>query len=393
MSNRIAFAALGLAAVMAGCQANEPPPPPTPRPVVEEPEPEAPPAPSTVKVGVVIPASSASDLAEYAVLIREGIDLAVAEYDSAGGPALEVVERDDGGSPLRAARAVQSLEAEGAVAVIGPLVSESLEAATASRGNADLVLLSPTATEAPIGAAHAYSLNAVDSQGDAALARWAVASGMLRLAVFYATSDEDAGRARGFSDVARSLGAEVVAQVPFDPGTTTFEAPVKRLVRAEPQAVFIAASTRDLRQLVPQLAYYGLKGVQILGGASWLEPELLRSVPAMAVEGAVVATPLESEGADTGWNDFVALYERTYRRSLDNPYPALGYDAAKLILREIAQGRTRPDELARALSGIRDYRGATGVLSIENGRISRRPFLVRIRSGRPEPLSFRGSPE
>jgi branched-chain amino acid transport system substrate-binding protein len=340
-----------------------------------------------------MPASGAPDLAEYAELIREGVDLALAEYEAgAGGPDVELLVRDDAGNPLQAARAVERFESEGVIAVIGPLMSDALDAATASRRSAKLVILSPTASEAPPNVAHAYSLNATDSQGGAALARWAQASGLGRLAVMYAISDAESASARAFTDAARATGAQLVAEIPFDPGTTTFEAPITRLVEAQPQAVFIAASARDLRQLVPQLAYYGLTDVQILGGEAWIEPAVLRSLPAVAVEGVVAATPLPIGSGDTGWAEFVELYQSTYRRTLDNPYPALGYDAAKLILREIARGRTNADDLADALDDLSGYRGATGILSIENGRISRRPFLVRIRSGRPEPLPFGGSP-
>jgi ABC-type branched-subunit amino acid transport system substrate-binding protein len=116
-------------------------------------------------------------------------------------------------------------------------------------------------------------------------------------------------------------------------------------------------------------------------------------LPVLVLEGVVVASPLPIGSADTGWSEFVDLYQTTYRRTLDNAYPALGYDAAKLILRELSRGLNRPEDLANALEQVRDYRGATGILSIENGRISRRPFLIRIRSGRPEPLPFGGSPE
>lgn len=341
----------------------------------------------------MIPSSGPADLSEYADLIREGVDLALAQYEAAGGPELEILERDDRGNPIEAARAMNSLESEGAVAVIGPLLSDALDAAGASRRNPDLVLLSPTASEAPAGTPHAYSLNANDSQGGAALARWALASGMTRLAVLYSTSEAEAASAEAFTEAARANGATIVAAVPFDPGTTTFEAPVTRLVESQPQAVMVAASARDLRQLVPQLPFYGLQNVQILGSGAWIEPAVLRTLPTTSTEGVVAATPLPTGSGDTGWTDFVQLYEATYRRTLDNAYPALGYDAAMLVLREVARGRTDADALAEALGDLREYRGATGVLSIENGRISRRPFLVRIRGGQPEPLPFGGAPE
>jgi branched-chain amino acid transport system substrate-binding protein len=86
----------------------------------------------------------------------------------------------------------------------------------------------------------------------------------------------------------------------------------------------------------------------------------------------------------TGWPDFVRDYETRYRRTLDNPYPALGYDAASLALEAIRSAGGRREDVATALERIRDFRGATGLLSIEDGRVTRRPFLVRIRAGTPE---------
>jgi len=384
---------MGVAVAATACQPGAPPPGPVPPSSPERPvEPPEPPAPTVVRIGLLMPSSGTSDLAEYAVLIREGVDLAVAQYDSAGGLPVEVLAGDDGGNALQAARALDTLESEGVLAVIGPLMSDALDAAVASRRDSDLVVLSPTASAEP-GVAHAYSLNATDAQGAVALARWALASGMRRLAVLYSTTADDVARTRAFTDAAKAAGQSVVEQVPFDPGTTTFEVPITRLVASEPQAVYVTASARDLRQLVPQLAYYGLTGIQILGSEAWIEPQVLRSLPQPAVEGVVVATPLPAGNGSTGWSDFVALYESTYRRTLDNPYPALGYDAAKLILREVTRGHVRPAELAAALDEVRDYRGATGVLSIENGHVARRPFLVRIRAGQPEPLPFPGRRE
>ena len=41
-------------------------------------------------------------------------------------------------------------------------------------------------------------------------------------------------------------------------------------------------------------------------------------------------------------------------------------------------GRTRPHDVSRALATLRDFRGATGVLTVRDGMIVRRPFVVRI---------------
>jgi ABC-type branched-subunit amino acid transport system substrate-binding protein len=83
------------------------------------------------------------------------------------------------------------------------------------------------------------------------------------------------------------------------------------------------------------------------------------------------------------WEEFVGRYEAAFRRTLDNPYPALGYDAARLILDQLPSGRARRADVARALGRLDGFRGATGVLSTRDGMITRDPFLVRIQAGRP----------
>jgi branched-chain amino acid transport system substrate-binding protein len=251
------------------------------------------------------------------------------------------------------------------------------------------LILSPTASEVP-GAAHAYALNANDTRGASTLAAWAAAAGLSRLGVLHSSAAGDAANARAFVEEARRRNAQIAAEIPFDPGTSTFAEPIERLKTAMVQAVFVAAPESAIRQLAPQMAYFGLTGVQILGTEAWVGDDVLRRVAPAMLEGVVAAKPFLETSTDTGWQDFVQLYENTHRRSLDTPYPALGYDAAKLILREIERGHTSRRELAESLEAVREYRGATGILSISSGQVMRRPFLVRIRSGRPVPLPFTG---
>jgi branched-chain amino acid transport system substrate-binding protein len=379
---------LGSVAVTFACRPSAPPAVPAPVPPPQPERVEAPP-PAALKLGLILPQSATSELAEYGTLIREGIDLALQEHAARGGRRVELVLKDDAGNPAGAARAASELQAEGAVAIIGPLLSNALDAAAAGRSNQDLLILSPTAAE-QTRAAHAFSLNANDTRGATALAAWAVAAGNTRVGVLYATTPDDAAEARAFVDEATRRNVRVVAQIPFDPGTTTFAGPVERLKSAGAQAVFVPAPESDIRQLAPQLPYFGLTGVQILGTEAWISDEVLRAVRPSVLEGVIAATPLVQSGADTAWPEFVRLYEQAQRRTLDNPYPALGYDAARLVLQSIEQGNTSASDLAAAVARVTNYRGATGVLTIGNGQVTRRPFLVRIRSGRPEVLPFAG---
>jgi branched-chain amino acid transport system substrate-binding protein len=343
-------------------------------------------------LGVILPRTGAEDLTIYADYVREGIELAVERFRGEGGRWVELAVRDDSGGVAGAARATLDLESTGVHAIVGPLLGDAFAAIASSRTDTVLPILSPTASDLPSRSANAYSLNAIDRRGAEALAEWAVRRGSTALAMLYPRDPAYAALASAFRAEAERIGARIVADIAYAPATTTFQADINTLRAARPAAVFVPAPERQIRQLAPQLRYYGLTNVTVLGNEAWVSAEVLRTVAAGTLEGVVVATPMPPDSSLTGWADFVREYEARFRRTLDNPYPALGYDAASLALEGIRRAGGRREEVAVALRGIRDFRGATGLLSIENGRITRRPFLVRIRAGKPELISSGGGP-
>jgi hypothetical protein len=59
--------------------------------------------------------------------------------------------------------------------------------------------------------------------------------------------------------------------------------------------------------------------------------------------------------------------------------PALSYDATQLILESLPWGFPRRSAIARSFRNIRSMPGATGVFSVEDGAITRRPFLLQFK--------------
>lgn len=155
-----------------------------------------------------------------------------------------------------------------------------------------------------------------------------------------------------------------------------------------PFALFVAAPRQDVPKIAPQVAFYDLDsaGVQVFGDEAWASPEVRRVVPARDLEGVMAASPFPPERADaTADPAFVDLYESRYRRSLDNRLPALGYDAAHLVLQALPNRMFRPDALARRFDFLAGIRGATGELSVRAGRVVRTPYVVTIEDGELKP--------
>ena len=163
--------------------------------------------------------------------------------------------------------------------------------------------------------------------------------------------------------------------------------------RQQPFALFVAAPGQDVPKIAPQVSFYGLDsaGVQVFGDEAWATADVRRVVPARDLEGVIAASHFPPERANRNQiaaPSFVRLYEDRYRRSLDNRLPALGYDAANLVLQALPSRMFAPDALARRFQFLSGIEGATGVLSVRADRVVRTPYLVRIEGGQLEPAPF-----
>lgn len=387
VANRIGIVAV--AALLAGCAAGagRPEGATVPR---EEATPEARTEPA--RIGVVVPLSGAEELVRYGELVLEGVELAARERsDAAGTRAIELDVVDDGGDPERAADAVRALESRGAVAVIGPILPGVAEAAARARSDSRLVLIDPIGPADP-AAPNVFALNAPDVLGAEALARYAARLGWVRAAILYPRMGAHRRQAEAFAAALRAVGGRIVADMPYDAGTTTFATHLRAIAAAAPQAVFVPAPERDVHQIAPQITYYGLAGagVKVLGGEDWAAESVRDRVATRYLEGVVVATPLPPSSDEVAWGEFVARYEEARRRTLRHPFPALGYDAMALVLAAVDAGASSPAEVAEAIHRVRSLRAATGVLSIEQGRVVRRPFLMRYEQGILRPATGPG---
>jgi branched-chain amino acid transport system substrate-binding protein len=323
-----------------------------------------------LRIGVVLSSTGSAVLRQYGDLVLEGVQVA-AEQASTGRRAVEIVVRDDGGTPQGAAAAVRELEQAGISVIVGPLVDEALAAAARARSSDNTMLISPTAVGNQATVRNVLTLNAVDTRGATALGEYA--RRYTRVGMLYPRAPESAQHARAFA-AAYARGGQTVRDEGFDPGSTNVAAQLRRLRDARVEAIFFPAGERHLQLVLPQIEFYGLSGAQLLGTESWL-PDASPGVPARLLEGAIVATPLLRESPDVAWREFVTLYENAHRRSLQSAIPALGYDATLLAVRAAGAATTA------------EYRGATGVLTIQGDSITRRPFLVRMQGGRLVPVN------
>lgn len=340
----------------------------------------------TVRIGAILPLTG--DLAGVGEVLREGIELAVERYRSgtSAGFDVELVFVDDESNPENTAALVRSLEGRDVIAIVGPLRSESFEAASRARRNPRMPIISPTATEVLRPGTASFTLYDADTRAsDVAedLARWTIEDlGLGRVAVLEPAGVGLRGAVSAFTSTLREYGGQLVGHERYDPALTTFQEPIEALAASEPDVVFApAASPNHVLAVAPQLFYYGLYNVIVMGSEAWAEPATLRRLERFSTNHRVVGLTTDRVSPGTPWQRFVADYERRYRKTLrDNIMPALAHDATLLVLSALDGARLPiPAALAAYLEAGPEVDGVTGRLRPEAGRsVVRRATEVRM---------------
>ena len=331
-------------------------------------------------IGLVVPASGSPTLQQYASDVREGVEVALQASAERRRRPVSLRTRDDAGDPNLSRRSIQQLEDEDVIAVVGPLLDRQLEEAAQGR-RTRVTLVSPTSSSIPSGQEAVYSLAAPDPGAAEALARYAADRRYRRIALIYPSSASAMAEARAFLDAYGALGGALVQEFPYVPGATSFG---EQLLGAEEfgaEALVMPVPDEDIELLAPQVSFFGLDtlGIQVLGTAAWGEETTLGRIDPRHTDGVVVASPRSIDDGGTAYAEFETAYEALHRKTLRSPIPAFGYDAANLILTAIEEGARGPADLIARVERIEGHRGATGTISIVDGRIVREHALFEVR--------------
>ncbi len=363
----------------------------------------------------------------------------VVESDREDRPDVRLVVRDSAGDPAQAAAAVRELAAsEDVVAILGPVFSdEALASAEAAEAlGIPLVTLS---NREDVTQGRRYVLRTRTTPADEVDVLVSHAFDRLsarRFGVLYPKTRYGRGMRKLYADAILARGGKLVAMASYSPEETDFSNVIKEMVgfrflsagerqalaardraveaarslpparaaaarRAAFEAVgpggeplppivdfdvlFIPDSAEAVAMIAPGLALQGVEGTRLLGSSDWLDSDLLRGAD-RHVAGAVVSTPFFVESDVEVVRDFVDLYQRTFD-AVPDVYAAQGFDAAGLVLQQLAERRRDRDALLRGLLATRAFPGASGSLTmLPDGNARRRPFLLEVAGERFVPL-------
>jgi branched-chain amino acid transport system substrate-binding protein len=326
-----------------------------------------------------------------AVRYGEGLDMAVAEINAAGGVRgrrIVLRKEDDRESVDEGELVAQRLANDpDVVAVIGHLQSYVSVPASAIYDLSGLVMVAPTATD-PELTAHGYSrvfrATFTDAEVGRQMAEYASRQGYERVGIYYIRSDYGRNLANAFEERANDLGLTIPVRQSYEPnaptGSDSFGPALRGWSVVGLDAIFLAGEVPSAARAIVGAREAGLT-LPILGGDAMSSGELI-SVAGKAAEGVVVATAFHAQEQRPEVRRFDAEFRRRYH-AVPDVGSALGYDVVRLLAEGARRsGTLRPDSMAAALHALRGWRGVTGTFAFDSaGNLVGRPIAKMVVRG------------
>jgi ABC-type branched-subunit amino acid transport system substrate-binding protein len=275
-----------------------------------------------VRVALVLPLSAQGNAAVAAQSMKNAAEMALAEFKSAN---VQLLVKDDGGTPQGAQAAAQQAISEGAEIVIGPLFAQSVSAAgqAARAGNIPMIAFS---TDASVAARGVYLLSFLPEADVYRIVDFAITRGKRSFAALLPDNAYGTVVEAAFQQEVSRRGGRVVALEKYPLDTNKMAEAVRRVSQAANQVdcIFIADGADAVPQVVQALAANGvnLKRVQLLGTGLWDDPRIFSTA---ALDGGWYAAPDAA-----GFRNFSSRYRARYGQDPVRT-ATLAYDAVALV--------------------------------------------------------------
>ncbi len=346
---------------------------------------------SRCTVGCLLPLSGTYNIFGNKAL--RGIELALTEamdsVQNPGQPAVNIIVKDSASDPDQAVRAIGELANEKVAAVIGPIITAEVAGKEAQQKGIPIITLTQKEKITDIGNYVFRNFLTPKMQVEALVSYSVKTLGLHRFAILYPNEKYGETFMRLFCEEAASLGGSIAGAESYNPNDTDFRGPIRKLGnRSAFDALFIPDAPKKAGLILPQLAFYNISGVQLLGTNLWHSDELVKMAP-KPVQGSVFPDVFFAESSSPEVQLFVRNFQRTFGET-PGFIEAIAYDTAVMLFQLIRRPDIRDrsalkDELMR----VRDFRGVTGLTSFDSsGEAHKRLYLLRIRGRGFEELGY-----
>ena len=368
-----------------------------------------------IRIGVVLPLSGKRAIVGQRVL--QGVQLAINQLSTRDKNRLELVVKDSG-LGREVVQVVEELAQDpNVIGIIGPVLTKDVESIIPIIEKYQLPVFTPTASTYGLAGKSPYIFrNALTKELQARyLARHAVNELKLyRFVVIYPTAAYGETMRKVFEDEVRSFGGHIVESIPYERTQTDFrkqilkiggmaddqlKARVQRHIKRGTQprplndkgiksrplvegglyaddkvealkvalelnydAIFIPGSFDKVRLIVPQLAFYNIENILLMGGNGWNSRELVDAARNY-LKTVLFVDGFYADSRNERTVKFVDMFLSTFGQ---NPtiHSAQSYDTANIFMKFVMEKAFNRLDVLEKLRALKDYPGVSGDTSI-----------------------------
>jgi ABC-type branched-subunit amino acid transport system substrate-binding protein len=332
-----------------------------------------------VKVGLLLPLSATGNAGVAALSMKNAAEMALAEFQN---PNIQLLIKDDGGSPQGAQQGTQQALDEGAEIILGPLFALSVPA-TAQLTRARGVSVIAFSTDSSVAGRGVYLLSFLPESDVNRIIEYAASTGKRSFAALLPDNAYGNVVEAAFKQAVGRRGGRVVAFEKYGADRATAARNVANSL-GQADALFLADDGDSVVTVADALTAAGakLKNIQLLGTGLWDNPRVFASPN---LQGGLYAAPDPS-----GFRSFSTRY-RTKFGAEPVRTATLAYDAVALVA---ALARTQGGQRfsSDVLTNPSGFAGIDGLFRFRaDGTNERGLAVMRAGPGGGQPVA--GSPK
>lgn len=365
-------------------------------------------------VGCLLPTSGKYE--SYGARAQKGFDLAYNDFSvDAESPVVRVIYRDTGSDPEKTRQAVREFAEMGVAAIVGPIGTVEVAAEEAQLRGVPIITLTGKEDITSMGDYVFRNFLTRRMQVKSVVSHAFEVLGLNSFAILYPDEKYGLDFMNLFWDEVDKYNGDVVGVEVYKPGSTDFAKPIRKLIgmhyrKAEDpvdedeltnsdtasedeaekgmapvvdfDAVFIPDSSAEVGLILPQLSFYDVGDVYLIGTNLWHSPELIERAGKHAVHSII------PDGFFAGSSDpYVQQFVDSFRGAFDEEpgfIEAISYDSAMIVFNTIKNGGIETSSAFKdRLFELKDYKGVTGSTSFDGtGDAWKQLYLLKVKGRR-----------
>jgi branched-chain amino acid transport system substrate-binding protein len=324
-----------------------------------------------LKVALLAPMSG--QVKTFGESTKNAVDIAVAEWNAAGGVTgrqIQLVVEDSQCSAEPAVNAANKvIDQDGAKFIIGEVCSSASIPVSEIAVAKKVVQISPTSTNPSVtvgadGKTKAYIFRAcfIDPFQGTVGANFALKT--LKAKTAFVMLDQGNDYVRGLAEFFEAAftkgGGTIVGKETYTKDDTDFSAILTKVADTKPDVLYLPDYYPIVNLVGAQVKQRNLN-VVMMGGDGWDSADL----DLKAADGGYFTNHYSKDDTRPIVQDWVKKYNTKYSAAPD-ALATLGYDAANMLFTAMKNANsTDPDKVKDALASLKDFNGVSGTMTID----------------------------